>query len=72
LIGLQPKKMPTERQIIENENNFLNASLKVISRNQQWFIIIIIFFKFQKNTKTKISGETVNAIQALPTINYQL
>jgi len=35
-------------QIIDNENNFLNATLKVISRYQQWVIIIIIFFKFKR------------------------
>jgi len=28
--------MSLGRQIVDNENNFLNATLKVISRNQQW------------------------------------
>jgi len=28
--------MTQQSQIIDNENNFLDASLKVISRNQQW------------------------------------
>ena len=32
------------REIVDNENNFLNASLKVISRNQQSIIIIIMSF----------------------------
>ena len=40
-------------QIIDNENNFLNATLKVISRNQQWLHYHYHILKFQKETSKK-------------------
>ena len=33
--SLKTQTVSLTRQIVDNENNFLNASLKVISRNQQ-------------------------------------
>jgi len=36
------KPMALESQIIDNENNFLNDSLKVISSHQQWFSFICL------------------------------
>ncbi|MFV0397579.1 MAG: hypothetical protein ACK5JU_06145, partial [Bacteroidales bacterium] len=43
----------------------------VITRNQQWHIIILIVVIFNTKKKVKISNKTVNAIQALrfPTIH---
>ncbi|MFV0397719.1 MAG: hypothetical protein ACK5JU_06845, partial [Bacteroidales bacterium] len=38
---------------------------KVITRNQQWHIIILIVVIFNTKKKVKISNKTVNAIQAL-------
>ena len=59
------------REIVDNENNFLNASLKVISRNQQSIIIIIMSFLILKIIR-KTSNKTVNVIQASTTTNYKL
>jgi signal-transduction protein with cAMP-binding, CBS, and nucleotidyltransferase domain len=42
--------MTLPSQIIDNENNFLDASLKVISRNQQWLHYHYHIFLFQKQT----------------------
>jgi len=33
---IEAQTLPLPGQMIDNENNFLNATLKVISRNQQW------------------------------------
>ena len=52
------------REIVDNENNFLNASLKVISRNQQSIIIIIIMSFLILKIIRKTSNKTVNVIQA--------
>ena len=65
---MKTQTLSLPRQIIDNENNFLNATLKVISRNQQWlhyhYHIFLILIEI-------ISNKTVNVIQA-STINYLL
>ena len=72
---MKTQTLSLPRQIIDNENNFLNATLKVISRNQQWlhyhYHIFLILIEI-------ISNKTVNVIQAstpyylLLTTNYLL
>ena len=59
------------REIVDNENNFFNASLKVISRNQQSIIIIIMSFLILKIIR-KTSNKTVNVIQASTITHYTL
>jgi len=49
-------------QIIDNENNFLNATLKVISRYQQWLHYHYHIFLILKRKRSNKSGQRISGI----------